>query len=40
MIRRAVAIAVQPLGGNGLTLVIVGESVFFRYTATVAPVTF
>src|SRR5438105_4758204 len=27
----------QPLGGNGLTLVIVGESVFFRYEATVAP---
>src|SRR3954462_2460382 len=27
----------QPLGGNGLTLVIVGEAVFFRYEATVAP---
>ncbi len=27
----------QALGGNGMTLVIVGESVFFRYTATVAP---
>ena len=27
----------QPLGGNGLTLVIVGEKVFFRYEATVAP---
>ena len=27
----------QPLGGNGLTLVIVGDSVFFRYTAVVAP---
>jgi polysaccharide export outer membrane protein len=27
----------QPLGGNGLTLVIVGDSVFFRYEATVLP---
>src|SRR5579864_1217679 len=27
----------QSLAGNGLTLVIVGESVFFRYHATVAP---
>jgi polysaccharide export outer membrane protein len=27
----------QPLGGNGLTLVIVGDSVFFRYEAMVAP---
>src|SRR3954466_4140677 len=27
----------QPLGGNGLTLVIVGDSVYFRYQATVAP---
>jgi protein involved in polysaccharide export with SLBB domain len=27
----------QPLGGNGMTLVIVGEKVFFRYEATVAP---
>src|SRR4051812_15888788 len=27
----------QPLGGNGLTLVIVGETVYFRYAAVVAP---
>ena len=27
----------QPLGGNGLTLIVVGQSVYFRYVATVAP---
>lgn len=27
----------QPLGGNGLTLVVVGNQVFFRYIASVAP---
>jgi protein involved in polysaccharide export with SLBB domain len=27
----------QPLGGNGLTLVVVGNQVYFRYTVVVAP---
>src|SRR5689334_11700230 len=27
----------QPLGGNGLQLVIVGDTVFFRYEAKVLP---
>ncbi len=27
----------QPLGGNGLMLVVVGNQVYFRYTTTVAP---
>ncbi len=34
---RGTATDLQALNGNGLQLVIVGEQVFFRYTATVAP---